>query len=207
MMPIANNSKITIIDYGAGNLKNLKNAFDFLKAPAEITNEITRIKNATKMVLPGVGAFDFAMKNLKAQGLDEIILKKVQAGVPLFGICLGMQLLFTSSEEGGAVTGLNLIPGQVKRFQIQEKVPHIGWNTLIPKNDSPLIRELPAEAYAYFVHSYHCVPTDANHIVTETDYEIRFTSMIHKDNVMGAQFHPEKSQEVGLNILQNFVEL
>ena len=201
------NYKIAIIDYGVGNLKNLKNAFDFLKTPVEITREIDRIRNAEKLVLPGVGAFDYAMKHLKSRGLDEIIVRKVASGIPLLGICLGMQLLLTESEENGYCAGLNLIPGQVKRFRIQRKVPHIGWNTVEPRHHSPLLHGLPEKAYAYFVHSYYCVPNEAAHILTETEYEIRFASMVRKDHVFGAQFHPEKSQEVGLKILQNFVEL
>lgn len=206
-MPSAKNDKIVIIDYGAGNLKNLKNAFDFLNVKTEITSNPTTVRQATKMLLPGVGAFGFAMENLKLKKLDEIIIKNVQNGIPFFGICLGMQLLFTESEEAGWHAGLNLIPGKVVRFEINLKVPHIGWNILIRRNNSLLIKDLNENSYAYFVHSYHCVPDDPKNIITETEYEIKFCSMVQRNHIFGAQFHPEKSQEVGLKILQNFVEL
>ncbi len=206
-MPSFKNDRIVIIDYGAGNLKNLKNAFDFLNVSTEITSDPNIVIQASKMLLPGVGAFGFAMENLKSKKLDEVIIKNVQNGIPLFGICLGMQLLFTESEEAGRHCGLNLVPGKVVRFEIALKVPHIGWNTLIKQHDSPLIRDLKDDSDAYFVHSYHCVPDDPKNMITETEYGIKFCSMVQRNHVFGAQFHPEKSQEVGLKILQNFVEL
>jgi glutamine amidotransferase len=201
------NDRIVIIDYGAGNLKNLKNAFDFLNVQTGITSDPPTISQATKMLLPGVGAFGAAMANLKSRKLDEIIIKNVEKGIPLFGICLGMQLLFTESDEAGRHAGLNLIPGKVVRFEINLKVPHIGWNTLIKCNDSALVKDLKKDSYTYFVHSYHCVPDDPQNIITETEYELKFCSMVQRNHIFGAQFHPEKSQEVGLKILQNFVEL
>ncbi len=206
-MPSYKNDRIVIIDYGAGNLKNLKNAFDFLNVKTEITSDPSVVNQATKMLLPGVGAFGYAMDNLRSKKLDEVIIQNVANGIPLFGICLGMQLLFTESDEAGRHAGLNLIPGKVVRFKINLKVPHIGWNTLIKCNDSALVKDLNKDSYAYFVHSYHCVPDDSKDIVTETEYEIKFCSMVQRNHIFGAQFHPEKSQEVGLKILQNFVEL
>ncbi|MBN2090023.1 imidazole glycerol phosphate synthase subunit HisH [candidate division KSB1 bacterium] len=206
-MPSFKNDRIVIIDYGAGNLKNLKNAFDFLNVNTEIASDPSIVSQATKMLLPGVGAFGFAMKNLRLKKLDEVIIKNVQNGIPLFGICLGMQLIFTESQEAERHVGLDLIPGKVVRFEISLKVPHIGWNTLIKRNDSPLISDLKDDSYAYFVHSYHCVPDDPKNIITETEYELKFCSMAQRDHIFGAQFHPEKSQEVGLKILQNFVEI
>lgn len=198
--------QITIIDYGAGNLKNLKNAFDFLGFPNQISSSPDEIKNAEKLVLPGVGAFGYAMQNLRERGLADSLLERVQQGTPLLGICLGMQLLLSESEEGGQFTGLNLIPGKVRRFQVELKVPHMGWNTLEPRNQSKLVQKLPQQAFAYFVHSFYCAPENPAHIIAETNYEINFASMIQKDHIFGVQFHPEKSQETGLKIIQNFME-
>lgn len=199
------NKKITIIDYGAGNLKNLKNAFDYLGYPNQISGDPADISTADRLALPGVGAFGFAMQNLRDRGLETVLLEKAQK-TPLLGICLGMQLLLSESEEGGRFTGLNLIPGQVRRFQIDLKVPHIGWNTLEPRQDSILVRALPKPAYAYFVHSYFCAPENPAHAIAETNYQISFASMIQKDHIFGVQFHPEKSQETGLQIIKNFME-
>jgi len=199
------NKKITIIDYGAGNLKNLKNAFDYLGYPNQISGDPADISTADRLALPGVGAFGFAMQNLRDRGLETVLLEKAQ-DTPLLGICLGMQLLLSESEEGGRFTGLNLIPGLVRRFQIDLKVPHIGWNTLEPRQDSILVRALPKPAYAYFVHSYFCAPENPAHEIAETNYQISFASMIQKDHIFGVQFHPEKSQETGLQIIKNFME-
>lgn len=199
------NKKITIIDYGAGNLKNLKNAFDYLGVPNKISSDPIELLAAERLALPGVGAFGFAMQNLRDRGLEKVLLEKAQ-DTPLLGICLGMQLLLSESEEGGRFSGLNLIPGQVRRFQVDLKVPHIGWNTLEPHQNSILLRALPKPAYAYFVHSYFCVPENPAHVVAETNYGVNFASMIQKEHIFGMQFHPEKSQETGLQIIQNFME-
>jgi glutamine amidotransferase len=198
--------QITIIDYGAGNLKNLKNAFDYLRFPNRISSDPVEILQAERLALPGVGAFGFAMQNLRDRGLHEILPEKIRQGTPLLGICLGMQLLLSQSEEGGLFAGLNLIPGNVRRFQIDLKVPHMGWNTLEPRQESILVRALPRPAYAYFVHSYFCAPENPAHVVAETNYQISFASMIQKDHIFGVQFHPEKSQETGLQIIKNFME-
>lgn len=198
---------IVIIDYGAGNLKNLKNACDFLNVPTKITDSLEEISQATKILFPGVGAFGYAMQNLRKKNLEKIIKEKVAQGIPFFGICLGMQLLFTESEESPNVAGLDLVPGKVELFKISQKVPHMGWNTLEPQAESILTHGLQANSYAYFVHSFYCSPTDPSNVISTTNYEIDFASMVQKDNVYGAQFHPEKSQDVGLRILKNFLEL
>jgi len=197
---------LIIIDYGAGNLKNLKNAFDYLNVPVEISSESAKIAGADKLILPGVGAFGYAMQNLHQRDLVQPLIESVTAGVPLLGICLGMQLLFSASEEAPDVDGLNLIPGTVKRFQIGFKVPHMGWNELVPQPGSLLTAGIPVESYAYFVHSYYCVPENPAHSAAVTNYDIDFTSMVQYEHIFGTQFHPEKSQDVGLQILKNFVE-
>lgn len=195
-----------IIDYGAGNLKNLKNAFDFMNVPVEISSDPATIAAADKLILPGVGAFGYAMKHLHQRELVQPLLESVNAGVPLLGICLGMQVLFSASEESPGVAGLSLVPGAVKRFQIGFKVPHMGWNELVPQSGSLLTADIPAEPYAYFVHSYYCEPEKSAHSAALTNYEIDFTSMVQYKHIFGTQFHPEKSQDVGLQILRNFVE-
>jgi glutamine amidotransferase len=200
-------ASVTIIDYGAGNLRNLQNAFEFLGATVQIVDSPTAIASADKIILPGVGAFGFAMQQLQQRELVQPILDRVAHGTPLLGICLGMQLLLSTSEEGGKFSGLNLIPGQVQRFQIQLKVPHIGWNTLEFQSASPLVAGLMPDSSAYFVHSYYCNPANSEYVVATTDYEIRFAAIIQREQIFGVQFHPEKSQEVGLTILKNFLEL
>jgi glutamine amidotransferase len=198
-----------------GNLRNVQKAFEHIGIGARISSLAQDLVQADGMVLPGVGAFGDAMDNLKAAGLVEPIRRVASEGKPLLGICLGLQLLFEESEEMGLHRGLGLLPGRVVRFDRGAegellKVPHIGWNQFhITEQgaENALLRGIPNESYAYFVHSYYVVPTDETSVLTKTDYGIDFASVVGQGNVFGAQPHPEKSQEVGLGLLHNFSEI
>ncbi|MCX7919746.1 MAG: imidazole glycerol phosphate synthase subunit HisH [bacterium] len=199
---------IAIIDYGMGNLQSVQKAFLKLGFSAEIISDANKLNNVSHIVLPGVGAFKDAMYGLNQTGFIEPLMQSIQTGKPLLGICLGLQLLFTESSEGGRYQGLNLIPGRVDRFPDSVKVPQIGWNQIKQtKPNNPLLQGVPDNAYVYFVHSYYVIPEDNTVIATTTEYGIAFTSMIWKDNIFATQFHPEKSQKIGLQILANFATL
>jgi len=197
-------ARITIIDYGAGNLASLRNAFEFLDIPVEITSEIDHIRSADKLLLPGVGAFAPAIRRLEERGIASTIQQKVYEGTPLLGICLGMQLLFTTSYEQGEWSGLDLIPGEVTKFTGGKKVPHMGWNKLDIRKPDGILKGIAEPAFVYFVHSYYCVPSEPEVITATSEYGTSFCATVRKDNIWGAQFHPEKSQDVGLQILKNF---
>ena len=197
--------KIAIIDYGMGNLRSVAKAFERLGQAATVTREPKVILDASHVVLPGVGAFPDCMRNLDQYGLMDTVYRSLSSGKPFLGICLGLQLLFTESEEFGVHPGLGWVRGRVVRFQDNDlKVPHMGWNNLEIRKESPLLKDLPEKAMVYFVHSYYGVPEDPEMIVTTTEYGKPFASSIAKDNVFACQFHPEKSQTVGLKLLQNF---
>ena len=206
---------IAIVDYGMGNLRSVEKGFERFGFDVKVTDNSTDIKNADKLVLPGVGAFQDAMIGLKQRHLKEPILEFIQSGKFFLGICLGLQLLFTKGYEDGEHEGLDIIPGKVVRFAFSEngakeklKIPHMGWNQINSrKKDNPLLKDVPDNAYMYFVHSYYVCPDDEGVIATETEYGIRFTSMIWRKNIFATQFHPEKSQHYGLTILKNFGEL
>ncbi len=199
---------IALVDSGTGNLRSVKKALETVGAEVNLTNNFEEILAAEKVALPGVGAFGDSMKGLLKRGLVDVINDVVLRGTTLLGICVGMQLLFDSSEELGFYQGLGFVPGRVKRFDTPGlKVPQTGWNQLKLIRNCPLFRGLPDESYAYFNHSYYCEVDDINDMVTETEYGIGFASAIQRDNVYGVQFHPEKSQKVGLTILKNFLEL
>ena len=199
---------ISIIDYGMGNLRSVQKAFEHIGAQAEITADADVIDQAPAVVLPGVGAFGDAMRNLREAGLDTAIHRVVEAGRPFLGICLGQQLMFETSEEMGQHQGLGLFRGQVRRFPDSElKVPHIGWNQIHIQRDDPLLAGVEPESFAYFVHSYYVDPLDEEVVLTTTDYGIDFASIVGRERVWGIQFHPEKSQDVGLRILENFVKI
>lgn len=200
-------SVIAIIDYGMGNLRSVQRAFQKVGAEVVITDERETIKSARAVVLPGVGAFGDAMTNLRSQGLVETIERVVERGKPLFGICLGLQLFFEESEEMGLHRGLGFFPGQVRRFDVGLKVPHIGWNQVHIRRQGPLLAGLADGSYAYFAHSYYVEPTEDDIILATTDYGLDFASIVGQGNVFGIQFHPEKSQDVGLRILSNFVAM
>lgn len=196
-----------IIDYGAGNLRNVQKAFEAVGVEASISSSPAEVATASKLVLPGVGAFGQAMERLREQELVESITKAVDAGVPLLGICLGLELLFEESEEMGRHEGFGFLRGRVRRFDISLNVPHIGWNEVRVQRDHPLVEGLGDTPYGYFNHSYYVEPTEEQIVLATSDYEIEFACICAHDNVMGIQFHPEKSQEVGLTLLRNFLTL
>jgi glutamine amidotransferase len=198
--------KIIIIDYGLGNLRSIEKALEYVGADVEISNEPSSIDRADALILPGVGAFRDAMMHFST--LERVVKDAVDEGKPLLGICLGMQMLVSESEEGGLHRGIDIIPGRVTRFPSSElKVPHMGWNSLIIKKNIPLLKDVQSGSYVYFVHSYH-VSTDNKYEAALCDYGIRFPAVITSGdgNVVGTQFHPEKSGTTGLRMLQNFVE-
>jgi len=198
---------IAVIDYGMGNLRSVQKAFESMGHKAVVTRDPHAIADASHLVLPGVGAFPDCMRNLQQLDLVEPILEGINQGKSFLGICLGMQLLFTESEEFGPHKGLDLIKGRVVRFSAMElKVPHMGWNRLNFQKSHSLLKGLPQESYVYFVHSYYVVPDDPEIIATRTDYGLEFASSIAHDNIFACQFHPEKSQAIGLKILDNFAK-
>lgn len=202
---------IAIIDYGMGNLRSVQKGFEKVGHAAIVTSDPKAIMDAGHVVLPGVGAFPDCMRNLEERGLLDIVPKVVKSGRPFLGICLGLQLLFTESEEFGVHKGLDIIKGRVVKFSELRspnsdllKVPHMGWNTVSIKKRLPALEGIDDGSYFYFVHSYYVVPEDEKVVATATNYGIDFVSSIWKDNVFASQFHPEKSQEKGLKILKNF---
>lgn len=202
---------IGIVDYNMGNLASVKNAFDLLGEKVVVESDPDKLHTYDKLILPGVGAFADAMEHLKSRGMDQAVREYAQSGKYLLGICLGMQLLFESSEEFGISEGLGLIKGRVvafdsSRFHTPLKVPHMGWNRMFTKKH-PLFDGLDEAHYLYFVHSYHAVCTDEEDSIGESVYGYRFTSAVAHNNVMGIQPHPEKSHENGLSILKNFINL
>ncbi len=202
---------IGIVDYKMGNLASVINAFAKVGAEARLESDPERLKNYDRLILPGVGAFGDAMEHLHSNGMDEAIRDFASRDRPLMGICLGMQLLFESSEEFGTHEGLGLVPGRVVRFDESKfdhplKVPHMGWNELFVQKETPLFAGLPREFYLYFVHSYHTECDDA-YAIGKTMYGYEFVSAVQNDNVFGIQPHPEKSHENGLKIIENFTKL
>jgi glutamine amidotransferase len=197
---------ILVVDYGMGNLRSVQKAFEKVDYPAEITTDPNRIAEAEKLVLPGVGAFRDAIARLRESGLAAPLVEHVRTGKPFLGICLGLQLLFSKSYEDGEYDGLDLFPGEVVRFAAVPglKVPHMGWNQLSIRRTAPELIDTPDGAAVYFVHSYHVVPKDVKIVATQTDYPTPFVSAIWHENVFATQFHPEKSQKVGLAMLQRF---
>ncbi len=200
---------IAIIDYGMGNLRSVQKGFERVGREAVVTSDAKTILSAGKVVLPGVGAFPDCMRNLERNGLIDVVRQTIKSGKPFLGICLGLQLLFTESEEFGLSKGLDIIKGRVVRFKIQDstlKVPHMGWNSISIKRRAPALADVPDGSYVYFVHSFHVVPENKDVIATTTDYGMEFVSSIWKDNIFAVQFHPEKSQTLGLSILKRFGE-
>jgi glutamine amidotransferase len=195
---------IAIVDYGMGNLRSVEKGFKKVDVDAVVTADPKTIDNAAAVVLPGVGAFRDCIRNLTDLSLTESIVRSIEKGKPYLGICLGLQVLFSESEEFGTCRGLDIFRGRVVRFQIREKVPHMGWNTIQIVKKPPIFSEVPDNSYFYFVHSFYVVPDDTGITAATTDYGVTFTSMIWKDNVFATQFHPEKSQELGLRILKGF---
>ncbi|ADG06848.1 imidazole glycerol phosphate synthase subunit HisH [Kyrpidia tusciae] len=199
---------IAVIDYGMGNLHSVAKGFAKVGVEARVTSDPRAVVEADGVVLPGVGAFGDAMFNLRHLGMLDAIRRVVKEGRPLLGICLGMQLLFSESEEHGRHVGLHLIPGKVRRFQGDFKIPHMGWNDLtIRRPDHPLVDGVKNGDFVYFVHSYYADPQDPGVVVADTDYHVRVPAIVAKDHVMGMQFHPEKSSDIGLRMLRNFADL
>ena len=202
---------IAIIDYGMGNLRSVKKAFETVGHEAIVTRNSSVIDDASHVVLPGVGAFGDCMSNVERYGLDAPIRRCIERGKPFLGICLGLQLLFTESEEFGRHRGLGIFPGVVKRFPRDSahsstslKVPHMGWNTVSIQRPTPVLQGIQEQSYVYFVHSYYVEPKDADVVSTTTEYGVSFVSSVAKDNIFASQFHPEKSQTVGLQLFRNF---
>jgi len=203
------NSKIVIIDYGMGNLRNVQKGFEKIGLEAKLTRNKKEIGRASAIVLPGVGAFKDCMENLKKYGLVDPMLRSVEKGKPYLGICLGLQILFSESEEFGTNEGLNLIRGKVVKFRPdpEHKVPHMGWNTIEKGREAPMLQGVESGDFFYFVHSYYVVPEEKQWISTLTTYGKAFVSSIWKENIFATQFHPEKSQRKGLRILENFAKM
>jgi len=192
-----------IVDYGVGNLKSVTNAMDYLGLKACITSDPNELERADAIILPGVGAFPDAADRLRASGLDQLLCREARRK-PILGICLGMQLLFERGEEVRECEGLGLVSGSVRKIETGLKLPHIGWNSLTFPNPSPLFAGLEEGSYVYFVHSFCGVASDPSQIIAQTDYGVPVVAAVNHGNVYGCQFHPEKSGEVGLQILRNF---
>lgn len=203
--------RLAIIDYGMANLRSVQKAFEHVGTHAEIISEPGQIDQADKIVLPGVGAFRDAVATLRQKELAEPIVRHIERGKPFLGICLGLQMLFDVGYEDGEHQGLGVLRGKCVRFDVDDtlglKVPHMGWNQLDVRRPSPVLRDLPSGCNVYFVHGYHVVPDDESVIAATTDYGRPFVSSVWRDNVMATQFHPEKSQRVGLQILSNFASM
>ena len=200
---------IAIIDYGAGNLQSVKKALDFIGAESLVTSRASEIENASACILPGVGSFGDAMNCMTESGLCEAVKKAALGSKPFLGICLGLQLLFDSSEESPGVSGLGILKGRVKRFpsDMGLKIPHIGWNSLHLQNDGRLFAGLEENPYVYFVHSYYLEAADPSIVTATTEYGTLIHASVEKGNIFACQFHPEKSSELGLRILKNFADL
>ncbi|MDB5348252.1 MAG: imidazole glycerol phosphate synthase, glutamine amidotransferase subunit [Schlesneria sp.] len=200
---------IAIVDYGMGNLRSVQKAIEKIGQSAQIVNRPEQIRAASRLILPGVGAFRDAIHELQRLELVDPIREHIQSDKPFLGICLGLQMLFEKSYEGGEWPGLGILPGEVVRFRPSAdlKVPHMGWNTLEPTGRIPLLDSIPTDASVYFVHSYYVVPSQPEVIATRTTYGVTFTSMVARGNMFATQFHPEKSQKVGLQLLTNFAKI
>jgi glutamine amidotransferase len=198
---------IAIIDYGVGNLRSVEKAFTSQGIEAAVTRDEAVLRGADKLVLLGVGAFGYAMESLRGLGFDELVIEAAEAGKPILGLCVGLQMMFEEGHEFGVHRGLGLLPGRVVKFPGGVRVPHVGWNQVEFKQSHPIFHDLPDQPFFYFVHSYYVEPTDASCVMGETEYTKPFASICGRDNVIGVQFHPEKSQAAGLKLLNNFARL
>ncbi len=196
--------RVAIIDYGVGNLRSVEKAFAATGCEAIVTGDEGELRSAEKLVLPGVGAFGACMKALKERGFDRLVRERVREGTPLLGVCVGMQMLFEESDEFGATVGLGFLKGKVRRFSDDLVVPHVGWNRIHQTRPHALFEGVADSSFCYFVHSFYCEPGDQTVIAGETEYGTRYASVVAEKNICGVQFHPEKSQDVGLRMLRNF---
>ena len=196
--------KVAIIDYGVGNLRSVEKAFAATGCEASVSGDEGVLRDAERLVLPGVGAFGACMKALKERGFDRLVQERAREGTPVLGVCVGMQLLFDESDEFGATAGLGLLRGRVRRFEGDLVVPHVGWNRIHQKQEHALFEGVADGSFCYFVHSFYCEPADDVVVVGHTEYGGRYASVVAERNVCGVQFHPEKSQDVGLRMLRNF---
>ena len=202
------NKEIILIDAGTGNLRSVQKALEAVGANVLRTDDPKKVVSGGRVVLPGVGAFGDFMSGLRARGLEEAVNDTVQRGIPLLGICVGMQAFFEVGEEMGEHKGMGLLQGKVVKFadSLSVKIPHTGWNQLEAKNDARLFDQVDAGSYVYFNHSYYCQPQNSSDILATTDYGINYACAVQRENIFGVQFHPEKSQAIGLKILKNFLE-
>ena len=197
-------SRVAIIDYGVGNLRSVEKAFAATGCEAVVSGDENVLRSAERLVLPGVGAFASCMKELRARGFDSLVQERAAAGTPLLGICVGMQMLFEVSDEFGTADGLGLLRGRVRRFETELVVPQVGWNRIQQKQRHKLFEGVDDGSFYYFVHSFYCEPSNTDSIVGETEYGVKYASVVAQENICGVQFHPEKSQHVGLQMLKNF---
>lgn len=204
----AHRPSVAIIDYGMGNLRSVQKAFERVGSSAVVTSDPDKVLAADKIVLPGVGAFEACMTNLKKLNLTEPVCEAIKRGKPFLGICMGMQVLFDESEEFGQHQGLGILKGKVVRFKLSKKykIPHMGWNRVRKQKRTPLLTDIEENSYFYFVHSYHVVPENSSDIATLTDYGKDFVSSVARDNIFACQFHPEKSQGLGLKLVEAFAK-
>ncbi len=200
---------VILIDAGTGNLRSVQKALEHIGASVLRTDDPQKVLTGEKIILPGVGAFGDFMLGLREKNLENAIKQAVNRNIPLLGICVGMQALFEIGEEMGAHKGLGLLPGAVVKFaeSLSVKIPHTGWNQVEVKREAQIFHQIENQAYAYFNHSYYCQPQNSSDVIAETDYGIKYACAVQRENIFGVQFHPEKSQKVGLQILKNFLEL
>jgi len=197
-------NRVAIIDYGVGNLRSVEKAFAATGCEASISSDESFLRSAERLVLPGVGAFAACMKALEERGFERLVRERVAAGTPLLGVCVGMQMLFEESEEFGSTRGLGLLKGRVRKFGNELLVPQVGWNRIHQRRPHALFEGIANGSFCYFVHSFYCEPDDEVVVTGETVYGRRYASVVARENVCGVQFHPEKSQDVGLRMLRNF---
>ncbi|HEY7182397.1 MAG TPA: imidazole glycerol phosphate synthase subunit HisH [Blastocatellia bacterium] len=198
---------IAIIDYGVGNLRSVEKAFTSQGVEAAVTRDEKVLREADKLVLLGVGAFGYAMESLRELGFDELVMEAAGAGKPIIGLCVGLQMMFEEGLEFGSHRGLGLMTGRVVKFPDNVRTPHVGWNQVEFKRSHPVFRDLADHSFFYFVHSYYVEPADPSCVMGETEYGQRFASICARDNIIGVQFHPEKSQAAGLKLLNNFARM
>jgi glutamine amidotransferase len=195
---------IAIIDYGVGNLRSVEKAFAAMGCDAVVSDDEKLLREAERLVLPGVGAFASCMRSLRERGFESLVRERAAAGTPLLGICVGMQMLFDVSDEFGITEGLGLLPGRVRRFETELVVPQVGWNRIHQKRKHALFEGVEEGSFCYFVHSFYCEPANPALTIGETEYGVRYASVVAHNNICGVQFHPEKSQQIGLRMLKNF---